>query len=92
MQRVKSEEEGHQGAAPQGAGQPVEDGEQKQGTQHVKQEIRQMMPAALEAKELGYRHVREPGERNPVAVSSDVKAHATPEEVSPARTWAFSTT
>jgi len=58
---------GDQGRAPDRAGQPSQQAEQQEGVGNMEQEIGDVMAAGVEAIKLAIQHVREPGERMPVA-------------------------
>ncbi len=67
MEGMEGEEGGHEGAWPEGAGHPVEDQEQQDRIDDVKEDIDQMVPSGFQPEELNVQHVGKPGQRVPVA-------------------------
>ena len=81
MQRVKSEQEGHQGTPPARTGETFQQREPEQRAQRVKPGVGEVMPAAVQSKEAHIQHVGEPGERKPVAGEGGAEG---PREAGPA--------
>ena len=64
---MHGEEQRHRRARPLGAGEPPQCGENEAGIDGVQRDVAEMMPAGVAAKERDIGHVREPGERDPLA-------------------------
>src|ERR1039458_1414439 len=61
VERVPGEEGGDEGAAPEGAGHAVQDGEKQKGIGEVKEEVGGMMAGGIEWEQLAIEHVGQPG-------------------------------
>ena len=67
MERVPGEQRGDEHARPQFTREPEQQEEKQNHIRRVKQHVDEMVRAGVEAEEFAVRHVREPGERMPVA-------------------------
>jgi len=67
MQRMQRKQGGHQRAAPERARHAPQQPEQQERIGNMQAHAHEMVPAGLEAKKLAIRHVRNPGQRVPVA-------------------------
>ena len=71
---------GHGGGTPHGAGHFRQDRKQQQGVRHVQQEVHEVVHGRVQAEALHVGHVRQPGERMPIAL---VKGGQRPAHVFP---------
>ena len=80
VQRMPREQRGDEGAWPDFSRQPEQKREKQRRVHRVKQDADEVVCAGIQAEELAVGHVRNPGERMPVA---GVKGGERPAEVRP---------
>src|ERR1035437_2209509 len=84
MERVDSKEEGDESASPSRRGQAPENQEDQDGIGGMNEQAAEVVPPGVQTKYLAVQHVRQPGERVPVAHFRAAKGplHARPGEAS----------
>ena len=73
VQRVPGEQAGHNKTAPQGASDTTEEQKQQESIRSVESQVREVMPAGSQAKELNIQDMGEPGQRMPIVGVADLK-------------------
>jgi hypothetical protein len=66
MQRMRGEQRGDAGAAPDGAGHAAQQREQEQRVERVQRDAHPMVRPCIETEALHVEHVRQPSQRMPV--------------------------
>jgi len=82
VERMQTEESGHQRAWPQGTRHQVKHPEKKHSVSHMDHQTGDMMSGGLQAKKLAVCHVRDPGERMP---ESSLQCRQRPSNIGPAQ-------